>query len=78
LDDCAVFYKLQNSPNLWPTFLHGKIKGLILVIIGWATFWAIFSQTHVVTLHKTCLDLLIPGPSLLSDEVSGKGGDDVS
>jgi hypothetical protein len=33
-----------------PKFFRGKIYSLILTKMGWATFWAIFSQTYLVTL----------------------------
>jgi hypothetical protein len=29
---------------------HGHVYTLILIKMGWAKFWAIFSQTHLVTL----------------------------
>jgi hypothetical protein len=53
LADCllwAVFYNCRSSPNFLPTFFHGKRYALILTNMGWATFRAIFSQTHMVTL----------------------------
>jgi hypothetical protein len=41
----------RNSPNLLATFCHGKSLALILPKnICLATFLAIFSQTHLVTL----------------------------
>jgi hypothetical protein len=36
-----------HSPFLGGTFFHGQFKQKM----GWATCWAIFSQTHLVTLH---------------------------
>jgi hypothetical protein len=37
----------------WATyFLHGKKCVFILTEKDWATFWALFSQTHLVTLDK--------------------------
>jgi hypothetical protein len=50
--DCllwAVLEKLQ-IPHEWATLFHTKGYALILAQIEWATFWAIFSQTHLVTL----------------------------
>jgi hypothetical protein len=38
------------SPNLLATIFHGKIYLLALTKVSWATSWAIFSQTHLVTL----------------------------
>jgi hypothetical protein len=38
--------------NFWlHTFFLGESTALILTKMGWATFWAIFSQTHLVTLN---------------------------
>jgi hypothetical protein len=34
---------LRSSPEFGATFIHGKNSALILTIMGWATFWAIFS-----------------------------------
>jgi hypothetical protein len=42
----AVFRKL----HFWITFFDDKSCALIFAKIGWATFWAIESQTHLVTL----------------------------
>jgi hypothetical protein len=38
------------SASLRATFFHGTSLVLILAKNGWATFWATFSQTHLVTL----------------------------
>jgi hypothetical protein len=44
----------------WPNFVgysFSTVKGYVCIHfgekIGWATFWAIFSQTHLVTLAVT-------------------------
>jgi hypothetical protein len=39
-----------SSPNFWATVFHGKMYLLVLTKNSLATFWAIFSQTHRVTL----------------------------
>jgi hypothetical protein len=31
-------------------FFLGNLDYIVLTKVGWATFWAIFSQTHLVTL----------------------------
>jgi hypothetical protein len=38
------------SANFWATFFHGSSYALILTKLGWATFWATLSPTHLVTL----------------------------
>jgi hypothetical protein len=38
------------SANILILFLNSKRCVLILTRMGWATFWATFSQTHLVTL----------------------------
>jgi hypothetical protein len=45
------------SPNLCTTNFQGKSYILILTKKGWATFWAIFQQTHLLTLvsEKVCV-----------------------
>jgi hypothetical protein len=40
----------KRCPNFWATFYLGKVDELILTKMGWVIFWAIFSQTHLVTL----------------------------
>jgi hypothetical protein len=44
------FFKCRNSTNNWATFFRSKIHVLISQKVDWATFWATFSQTHLVTL----------------------------
>jgi hypothetical protein len=36
------------SLNFWTTYFQNKICVLMLTKMGWATFWAIFSQIHLV------------------------------
>jgi hypothetical protein len=45
-----VFESNTSSPNVYATLFHGKGLAFILTRMGLATFWAIFSQTHLVTL----------------------------
>jgi hypothetical protein len=51
LGDCFYFGQFfenyRTSLIFWASFFHGKCSVLIL---GWARFWAIFSQAHLVTL----------------------------
>jgi hypothetical protein len=50
LGSCLLWLKkFRSSPNFWATFFHGKSNVLLLTKMGWATFWAIFSQTLLVT-----------------------------
>jgi hypothetical protein len=52
LGDCflwAVFWKLYKWPTLLGYFLHGYGYASILTKLYWASFWAIFSQSHLVT-----------------------------
>jgi hypothetical protein len=46
----------RSSPKFLITFFDGKVKHKTYNINvgknGWAIFWATFSQTHLVTLHK--------------------------
>jgi hypothetical protein len=48
----SYFENGRSSPNLCATFLHGERSASILTKHVWATFWAIFSQTHLVTLPQ--------------------------
>jgi hypothetical protein len=40
----------SSSSDFGATFFHNKMCALIMAKIGWAAFWAIFSQTHPVAL----------------------------
>jgi hypothetical protein len=64
LDDClllAVFLIIEEcSTTFGDTFSHGKSDVLMSTKMGWATFWAIFSQTHLVTLAETILRSVLP------------------
>jgi hypothetical protein len=45
------FENYRISTNYWATYFHGKSYVLILdKKTEWATFWVIFSQTHLVNL----------------------------
>jgi hypothetical protein len=41
-----LFENYKSRPNYWATFFHGETCEKT----GWATVWAISSQTHLVTL----------------------------
>jgi hypothetical protein len=43
--------KYGSSPKCWATVFLIREYVLILTKMGWVTFWAIFSQTHLGTLH---------------------------
>jgi hypothetical protein len=43
----------RRSTNFWATFFHGTSMYKIRQVIAWATVWATFSQTHLVTLFVT-------------------------
>jgi hypothetical protein len=55
-----VFFNYRSSPHCWAAFqqLRLCISALVLTKNGWATIWAIFLQTHLVTLlvssHQGC------------------------
>jgi hypothetical protein len=44
------FFNCNSSPKVWATCYHGRSYTLIL---GWATFWATFSQIHLVNSRRT-------------------------
>jgi hypothetical protein len=46
------FDNYRSSANFW-AFFHGTNYTSILAKIGWATFWAILSRTHLVTLSPS-------------------------
>jgi hypothetical protein len=46
---CDHFFHRSKS-NIGATFLQDKIYLVILTKMAWITFWAIFSQTHLVAL----------------------------
>jgi hypothetical protein len=51
----VFFGKFKNykvGQIFWATFYHSKCFVLILTKMGWAKFWAIFSQTHVTLLTR--------------------------
>jgi hypothetical protein len=53
MDNClllAVFLNYRSSSNVWAIFPQGKKLCNFNKIIVWATFWATFSQAHLVTL----------------------------
>jgi hypothetical protein len=41
-------FSLKSSTKFWATYFHGK--SCIKSKMGWATFWALFSKKHPVTL----------------------------
>jgi hypothetical protein len=47
------FENYKSSPHFGATFFRGYGYLSIITKMGWATFWAIFSQTHLVTLLIT-------------------------
>jgi hypothetical protein len=47
----SFYEKYPTSPSLCAAYFQGKSYVLLLTKIGWATFWAIFEQTHLVTLN---------------------------
>jgi hypothetical protein len=50
----ARFFKLQYKPkNLGSSFAGVKLSINFDKKTGWATFWAMFANTHLVTLHAT-------------------------
>jgi hypothetical protein len=57
LDSCLLGTVFENYRSRQPTFLRyfsaDKVLNLISTKLGWAPFWAIFSQTHLVTLYWT-------------------------
>jgi hypothetical protein len=44
------FFNFRNSPKFLNYFFNSKSYVLYLTKMGWDTFWATFSQTHLVTL----------------------------
>jgi hypothetical protein len=48
----AVFFNFSSGPNFCATFFS-RWTLLNLAKNSWATFWAIFSQTHLVTLPRS-------------------------
>jgi hypothetical protein len=47
------FLKIAGVEVRWCNFFHGRNYELLMAKTGWATFWAILSQTHLVTLFAT-------------------------
>jgi hypothetical protein len=50
------FIKQQKTPYFRANFFHHESYVLILAKMSWAIFWAIFSQTNMVTLVSRYLD----------------------
>jgi hypothetical protein len=49
----AVFWKIREVANIFGLlFSSAKFMHLVFTKRGWDTFWAIFSQTHLVTLLR--------------------------
>jgi hypothetical protein len=49
-----VFQKFRSCQKFWATFFHGKsVVYFFDQKMVWPTFWAIFSQPHLVTLPAT-------------------------
>jgi hypothetical protein len=62
LGDCllwAVVCKFRKQCELFGFFFHIESQEFILTKNDWATFWATFSQTHLVTLPATNVRRLI-------------------
>jgi hypothetical protein len=52
----VLFLKIANFKD---TFFHCQVYALFLTKMYWATFWAIFSQTHLVTLQASRTDFRV-------------------
>jgi hypothetical protein len=46
----SSFFNYKIIPHLWAPLVYKNDKAFILANMYWATFWAIFSQTHLVAL----------------------------
>jgi hypothetical protein len=46
----AVFLKITEEAQIFYLLISVKSYVLSLAKMGWATFWAMFSRTHLVTL----------------------------
>jgi hypothetical protein len=72
LGDCSYFFENYRSiQTIGSTLFHCKSYVFIGTKIGWATFWAIFSPTHLVTLSlvkKTCFEEPLLSQSYPKDE----------
>jgi hypothetical protein len=44
------FLKIEDASQFFAHFFNVSINLLIMTKMDWATFWAFFSQTHLVTL----------------------------
>jgi hypothetical protein len=65
-----LFFNDRSSANLWDIFFHGTSCVLIGTKNGWDTFWAIFSQTHLVTLiHGSLLICGHVQPKKMKDKI---------
>jgi hypothetical protein len=53
------FFNCRSSPEFWASLSKAKNSLQILKKIGWATFWAIFSKTHLVPLLATQLPTVL-------------------
>jgi hypothetical protein len=49
------FFLMIEVARFGNTFFHEKGCALILTKMGWASFWVIFSQVHLVTLLVTLM-----------------------
>jgi hypothetical protein len=55
-----VFQKFRGSPNVWATVFQITDYATFDKKMGWAAFWAIFLQTHLVTLQDTLTTIRPP------------------
>jgi hypothetical protein len=67
-----LFLKIAETSQLLEYFFHCQGYALFWTKVYWATFWAIFSQTHLVTLNlnPSCLPAFAGFPSLQTDNQS--------
>jgi hypothetical protein len=60
------FKNYRSRPNFWLLFSALKITHVFLAKMGWATVWAILSQTHLVTLNSRRSEVSQEKKSLVS------------
>jgi hypothetical protein len=64
------FYNYRSSPHFWSAFFCGKSGAFILAKMIWATFWTIFSHSHLVALLRKLAKLLAAAAAAACDASS--------
>jgi L-lactate permease len=68
----------ENYKSFWAAFLNSVSYASILTRMAWATFWATFPRTHLVTLMTAHTMRKKFGPGVLLEKMESSENQDIS